>query len=311
MKKTFKLFALLISIAAIAAGCGKGSTAEDKRSEINKQGVVVCDWFENEDVDQSFKLDKISFSKDDTTALLSYVTKVQAKTLDDYYCIYAATLDGNTYTTPKKVKFEDEYYVISAYICNSGEQIVFTGIPSEQAKDASGFDHGCNLYIGDYKDNKVSNTKQLDFGEDGLRYYIVSVLEDNSILYNSYNATSDTYVSKYAKNTNGEYTVSNLTNDSIDGYYWKSTYVIGNKAFIWRANQQDKSFMALLGDFSDGNLSNLSELSADFMSSKNYKNYYSATGYDTSGGIYYYEMDTSNTVLTMYRSQIDGFKNGD
>lgn len=304
MKKLYKIVVGVLLAATLITGC----TKKEDRPKISDEKVAECTWFENKETGDAYKLDKISFSKDEETVVLSYATRGMNTELSEYYKIYSTKFDGDCYDTPKEIKFDSGYFVISAHISYTGDEIIFTGLPAEQAKDASGFSKGCNLYIGNFKNNKVSNVKELEFGEEGKRYYISSVLEDGSIMYNAYDDKKDEFVSKYAKkDKDGNYTVSNVEADRIDGYYWNLIYVNDNKSFVWRGDEKDKSFTALTGEFEDDRLQNLSEMSPEFMNSKSYKSYYSAVGYDRSGGIYYYELDSQTKLLKLYRSKVEQF----
>lgn len=305
MKKIYIAVACALAVVMAVAGCGRKS--DNNKNKICKEGVVKCDWFEDKDVDAGYKIKDISFSKDDKTVVLSYATLSQKTPLKDYYVTYTATLEGDYYSGLSKVTFDSDYYAISAHITYEGDELLFTGLPAEQAETKEGFKNGCNLYIGDFKNNTVSNVRELDFGEDGKRYYILSMLEDGSIIYNSYDAGKDFFVTKFAKkNGKDDYTVKEITDKSIDGYYWKTIYANSGRAFIWRADQSDRSFTALAGGFNDGMLSDVAQLSPEFMNGKNYRKYYSGVGFDRSGGVYFYEL-SDNNIAALYRSQISGF----
>ncbi len=305
MKKIVGLLISLITLAVMCTGCSSEKEVELNKNSIVNDKVTVCNWFDSDKIDDSYKLDKISFSKDNNKAVLSYATMKMGAELDEYYRIYYAERKGDVYTLPKEIEFDSDYYVINAQITYSGDKIVFTGIPAKQAETIEGFVNGCNLYIGDFKNGKVSNVSLLDFKEDKMRYYIIATLEDESIIYNTYDAKDDMFVSKIAIKKGKDYEAKELDIDTLNDYYNKTTYVIGDKAFIWIADATDKSFRAYTGEYKDGKVSNVSSLSPEFMNSKDYNKFYSAVGFDRDGGIYIHESVTSG--IELYRSPIENF----
>ena len=309
MKKITGIMIGLLTFAVMCTGCS-GEKADNKSKEVNVNKIVTdktvqCNWFDSDNVDSSYMLDKLSFSKDNNIAVLSYTTMKMGAKLDEYYTFYYAELRGDAYTLPEKIEFDSDYYPISAQITYSGDKIVFTGIPAKQAETVEGFNNGCNLYIGDFENGEVSNVSQLDFKEDGMRYYIVSLLEDESIVYNSYDAKNDKFTSKIAKMTDGEYEVKELDLGKLNDYYSKTTYVTGDKAFMWIADATDKSFMAYVAQYTDGEFSEISSISPEFMNSKDYKKFYSAVGFDRNGGIYMHEKGSGG--IKLYRCKIENF----
>ncbi|MBQ4068488.1 MAG: hypothetical protein IJC76_04480 [Lachnospiraceae bacterium] len=303
MKKIIRLVFGLVTLAIMCTGCN--SKEELNNNKVISDKTTECNWFDSDNIDDSYKLDKISFSKDNKYALLSYATMKMGAELDEYYTFYYAKLKGDTYTIPQEVKFDSDYYAISAQITYSGDKVVFTGISAEQAKTVEGFNNGCNLYIGNFKNGKVSNVKQLDFKEKGLRYYIISLLEDDSIIYNTYDANTSKFTSKIALNNNGEYSVKELDLDKLNDYYSKTTYVLNDKAFIWIADETDKSFKAYVAKYSEGSFEEFSSISPEFMNSKDYGKFYSAVGMDRDGGIYIHE--TVSNGIKLYRCKVQNF----
>lgn len=303
MKKITGLVLSLVTLAFMCTGCS--NEEELNKNKIISDKTTECNWFDSDNVDDSYKLDKISFSKDNKYAFMSYTTMKMGAKLDEYYTFYYAKLKGDVYTIPQEVKFDSDYYAISAQITYGGDKVVFTGLPAKQAQTVEGFNNGCNLYIGDFKNGKVSNVSQLDFKEDGLRYYIMSTLEDGSILYNTYDAKTSEFVSKIALNNNGEYDVKELDLGELNDYYSKTTYVLDDKAFIWIADETDKSFKAYLAKYSNGGFSEFSTISPEFMNSKDYGKFYSAVGMDRDGGIYIHE-SVSNGIK-LYRCKVQNF----
>lgn len=303
MRKVKILIATIISFVVMCTGCS--SEKEVNENKIINDKAVECKWFDSDKIDNSFKLDKISFSKDNDIAMLSYVTMKMGAKLDEYYKIYYAERKGDAYTIPEEVKFDSDYYVICAQIFYSGEKVVFTGIPAKQAQTAEGFANGCNMYVGDYKNGKVSNVTQLDFNENGLRYYIIATLEDESIIYNTYDANKDKFASKIAIKTKDDYEVSEFELGELNDYYNKTVYVSGSKAFVWVADATDKSFSAYTGKYKDGTVSDISSISPEFMISKDYGNFYSAVGYDRMGGIYIHE--TVSSGIELFRCPVEIF----
>lgn len=301
-----KFAALAVSIMTVALMCtGCSSEKEVNKNKIVDDKVTVCNWFEHDEVDADYKLDKISFSEDNDTAVLSYVTMKMGANLDEYYMICYAERKGDVYTIPEEIEFDSDYYVISAQITYDGKSVVFTGLPAKQAETTEGFNNGCNLYIGDFKDGKVSNVSQLDFKEEGMRYYIIATLEEGSIIYNTYDAENDKFISKIAVKNDKDYEVKEFDLDTLNDYYNKTTYVIGDNAFVWIADATDKSFRAYIGEYKDGKVSNVSSLSPEFMNSKDYNKFYSAVGFDRDGGIYIHESVTSG--IELYRCSIENF----
>lgn len=300
-KRLWAFLACLLLFITCFTGCSK----KEKVKRIpDKEGVSECTWFADSKIEKSYRLDKISFSGDDKIAMLSYVTKAAGAPLDEYYTAYSSVQGEDGYGELQKVKFEDEFYPMWSYISYSGDKVIFTGIPAKQATDIAGFENGCNLYIGDFKDNRVTNIKKVDDGETKKRYYILSLLEDGSILYNVYDAKEDIFQLKYLKCTDGEnYEATEIHHDKLDGYYCIYAYVNGREAFLWRADEKTHSFDALKGIFEDGNFREVEEISADFMEGKSYAGFYSAVGYDRTGGIYFYERDMQSSTLKLQRSQ--------
>lgn len=297
-QKIFLCIGMAIMLLAFCAGCSK------KNQRIaDKSKIAECTWFAQKAVDKEYRLDKISFSEDDNIAMLSYVPSKIGIPLDKYYVVYATEKKGDGYKDLKKVEFEEAYYPMWAYISYSGKQVIFTGIPREQAKDQSGFENGCNLYIGDFSDYQVTNIRQIEDSEVGKRYYVLSLLEDGSILYNVYDDKKDEFQLKYLKHKeDGTYEPQEIHHEQLDDYYCIQAYVDGGKAFLWRADATDRTFDGMQADFSDGVFTEVKEVPADFMAGKSYKNFYSTVGYDRTGGLYFYEMDREASKLKLYRS---------
>ena len=304
MKKRSVLFFVAIAICAVVAGC---SSKKDSGKKYSYEGSVECDWFADSTIDKSYMVENISFSKDDETAMLSYSNRTMGAKLSDMYRVYISKKQDDKYSGLKKVEFDKEYYPITATICDDGNEVIFTGLLSEEAKTREGFANGCKLYIGDFDGEKVSNIRELKLEEDNCRYFVLSVLDDNSFIFNRMDLETGKMTLKYAKYQGGKYEVSEITDKKLDEYYWKTMYVVNGKAFMWRADESTHSFDALISEFDDGSVSEVSSLSPEFMYNKDYADFYKAVGYDHNGGVYVYEKNhlENNSGIIMYRNQID------
>ena len=303
MKKVLGIVVGAITLALMCVGCSKEKKVNENKVVDDK--TTICNWLDNDSVKDEYKLDKLSFSKDNNIAVLSYVTMKMGAKLDEYYTVYYSELEGDAYTIPEEISFDSDYYVITAQITYDGNEMVFTGLPAKQAETIEGFNNGCNLYIGDFKSGKVSNVRQLDFKEEGMRYYIISTLEDGSIVYNTYDDKNDKFVSKIAIKNGKDYVTKDFDMSELNEFYNKTAYIVGDKAFIWIADATDRSFRAYLGDYKDGKISGINSLASDFMYNKDYGKFYSAVGFDRTGGIYIYEAISNK--IELYRCAVENF----
>ena len=83
MKKITGLVLGLFTFVVMCTGCSSDKSKEINANKVITDNTAQCNWFDSDNVEDSYMLDKISFSKDNNIAVLSYTTMKMGAKLDE------------------------------------------------------------------------------------------------------------------------------------------------------------------------------------------------------------------------------------